>query len=127
MLIQFCQHPRRQGDNYGWTCLDCGEPLAGYGYFAEGSSLCLHRFVGEAGNRYCIYCEAPEEPTPLPFQSEFAEALRQAHPTLADAIVSAISRGIGKAEILKVVRRVNSEPIRTLAESFVEEQFKQGA
>ncbi len=31
-----CSHNHRIGDNYGVTCQDCGEVLAGYGYWGEG-------------------------------------------------------------------------------------------
>lgn len=57
-----CPHHRQQGDNYGITCMDCGEVLAGYGYWAEGSKECIHSFIPSAEDeRYeiCIYCEMP--------------------------------------------------------------------
>lgn len=54
-----CQHLRRIGDNYGETCLDCGEVLAGFGYWAEGSSRCVrHVFMPDgADGEVCIFCE----------------------------------------------------------------------
>lgn len=55
-----CPHHRQQGDNYGVTCMDCGEALEGYGYWAEGSATCHHRFMDEGpDSQYetCMYCE----------------------------------------------------------------------
>lgn len=57
----FCSHNRTQGDNYGVTCLDCGEPIAGYGYWGEGSKTCRHSWVrmdDESTEEICIYCQA---------------------------------------------------------------------
>lgn len=53
-----CEHRRTQGDNYGETCMDCGEVLAGYGYWAEGSKTCIHKFL-PYDEKYdiCSYCE----------------------------------------------------------------------
>ena len=55
-----CEHRRQQGDNYGVTCMDCGETLAGYGYWAEGSKVCKHDWITEAEDsdyEVCMYCE----------------------------------------------------------------------
>jgi len=56
-----CEHNRIQGDNYGDTCMDCGEVLSGYGFWAEGSRTCHHKFMkGYAGDdteEVCMYCE----------------------------------------------------------------------
>lgn len=54
-----CTHPMIQGDNYGETCMVCGEVLSGYGFWAEGSRECHHKFLpsGEEGYEVCIYCE----------------------------------------------------------------------
>ena len=54
-----CGHRNIIGDNYGETCQDCGEVLSGYGYWAEGSWECKHRFlpVGDDNNiTTCVYC-----------------------------------------------------------------------
>lgn len=59
-IENMCQHLRRIGDNYGLTCQDCGEVLEGYGYYAEGSKTCKHRFLPEypkSENKVCVYCE----------------------------------------------------------------------
>lgn len=58
-----CDHKRVLGDNYGMTCQECGEPLAGYGYGGWFGSLlgevkaCIHVFINGA----CLYCEMSEE------------------------------------------------------------------
>lgn len=53
-----CLHLHIIGDNYGTTCADCGEPLAGYGYWAEGSRTCIHQWEpdGEDGE-ICVFCQ----------------------------------------------------------------------
>ncbi len=53
-----CQHNRTVGDNYGVTCMDCGVTLKGYGYWAEGSKVCIHEFL-PYDDKYeiCGYCE----------------------------------------------------------------------
>lgn len=53
-----CPHHSVVGDNYGETCADCGEVLAGYGYFAEGSRVCKHRWLQDGNGFVCLYCEA---------------------------------------------------------------------
>jgi hypothetical protein len=55
-----CQHFNQIGDNYGLTCQDCGEVLEGYGYWGEGSNVCLHHWIEcVEDNKYeqCLYCE----------------------------------------------------------------------
>ena len=69
----FCQHNRTQGDNYGVTCLDCGEAIAGYGFWAEGSKVCIHdwgRMGDESTEEMCMYCQAcrPAAPKAVPHQ-----------------------------------------------------------
>lgn len=56
----FCQHRRTQGDNYGVSCLKCGEATAGYGYWGEGSKTCIHSWVrmdDESTEEICMYCQ----------------------------------------------------------------------
>jgi hypothetical protein len=59
-----CEHRMIQGDNYGETCMECGEVLSGYGFWAEGSRDCHHKFVpsGEDGYEVCPYCETEALP-----------------------------------------------------------------
>lgn len=58
-----CPHVHIIGDNYGMTCQDCGEAVAGYGYGGWfGSRLkpdqdCIHHFI----NEICMYCERSED------------------------------------------------------------------
>jgi len=54
-----CTHPMIQGDNYGTTCMVCGEVLEGYGFWAEGSNSCHHKWIPEPDSKYevCMYCE----------------------------------------------------------------------
>lgn len=62
-----CKHPRIAGDNYGETCLECGEKISGYGYGGwfgvnfDNRLQCIHRFVaagdGEDAGKICIYCQ----------------------------------------------------------------------
>jgi hypothetical protein len=55
-----CQHRIIQGDNYGETCMECGEVLDGYGYWAEGSCECHHKWIPEypeSEYEVCMYCE----------------------------------------------------------------------
>lgn len=55
-----CWHRITQGDNYGITCMECGETLEGYGYWAESSNTCNHHFIPESPeseNEICMYCE----------------------------------------------------------------------
>lgn len=59
-----CSHDSQIGDNYGLSCEDCGEVLAGYGYGGWfGNNIkpgikCKHKFV-DCGDGYkvCLYCE----------------------------------------------------------------------
>lgn len=65
-----CQHSRRQGDNYGVTCMECGETIAGYGFWGEGSKTCIHewgRMDDESKEEMCIYCQVyrPAQPKPV--------------------------------------------------------------
>lgn len=55
-----CPHHRKQGDNYGLTCLDCGSVLEGYGYRAHIRS-CVHAPHFQKGEPigHCQYCERP--------------------------------------------------------------------
>jgi hypothetical protein len=54
-----CLHLHTIGDNYGVTCADCGEPLEGFGYWAEGSRHCVkHLWLQNGANGFvCVYCE----------------------------------------------------------------------
>ena len=53
-----CSHSKRIGDNYGESCLECGAAVSGYGYWAEGSKVCMHRFFNTGdGYEQCIFCE----------------------------------------------------------------------
>ena len=55
-----CPHHNKIGDNYGITCMDCGEALEGYGNWGEGSKECHHKFVRETLESdidVCVYCE----------------------------------------------------------------------
>jgi len=47
------------GDNYGVTCMDCGEHLEGYGHWGEGGSPCRHGswWRNDEGLDVCLYCE----------------------------------------------------------------------
>jgi hypothetical protein len=59
-----CPHNRIQGDNYGETCLDCGEVLNGYGYWAEtGAIVCKHQFlpIGDDKVEMCSFCGEERE------------------------------------------------------------------
>lgn len=53
-----CKHERRNGDNYGVSCYDCGEQLAGYGYWGSFPN-CIHvlRKAEDGNYAYCLYCE----------------------------------------------------------------------
>lgn len=61
-----CQHLRTIGDNYGETCADCGEPLRGFGEWAEGSRECLHGlwYDNRDGTETCGYCETTRTKEP---------------------------------------------------------------
>jgi len=53
-----CQHTCRMGDNYGTTCMTCGEHLQGYGHWGKGGSPCRHgNYYYEEGRKICVYCE----------------------------------------------------------------------
>jgi hypothetical protein len=64
-----CQHLRTIGDNYGVTCQDCGEILAGFGFggwFGERlqpEQACVHRFYVHDGIGICVFCETIERTT----------------------------------------------------------------
>lgn len=63
----FCQHNRTQGDNYGITCSDCGDAIAGYGFWGEGSKTCKHTWVKmseESTEEICMYCQDYRPATP---------------------------------------------------------------
>ncbi|MDT8899515.1 hypothetical protein QYE77_14720 (plasmid) [Thermanaerothrix sp. 4228-RoL] len=51
-----CQHLRTIGDNYGLTCLDCGEVLEGYGYNVQ-THTCRHVFQKYDEGYECMYCQ----------------------------------------------------------------------
>ena len=60
-----CEHTNQLGDNYGITCQDCHEVLAGYGYGGwfgsnlKGQRKCLHVWGKiSAEEEQCMYCEA---------------------------------------------------------------------
>ena len=55
-----CPHHRLIGDNYGTTCMDCGEQIEGYGNWAEGNGTCIHSWIDHPSNdklQVCYYCE----------------------------------------------------------------------
>lgn len=53
-----CKHPIVQADNYGETCVFCGEVLAGFGFLAEGSDHCVsHLWLQDGDSFVCVYCE----------------------------------------------------------------------
>jgi hypothetical protein len=60
-----CNHLRRVGDNYGESCLDCGEQLRGFGYGGwfgariTGNEKCIHLYspMGDGGPEVCVFCE----------------------------------------------------------------------
>jgi hypothetical protein len=56
-----CKHGHVMGDNYGETCMDCGEVVSGYGYWAEGNNgECIHRWVPDPDENddylVCCFC-----------------------------------------------------------------------
>lgn len=60
-----CDHPSRKGDNYGESCLICGERTAGYGYWGSHSD-CLHQFISmgdDSDYEVCLYCERTRKKT----------------------------------------------------------------
>jgi len=67
-----CPHNNRVGDNYGESCLDCGNKLSGYGYGGWfGVNLiehveCIHLWlpVGDT-EEVCCYCEAWRKVEPV--------------------------------------------------------------
>lgn len=61
-----CQHHRKQGDNYGETCLDCGQVISGYGYWGEGgNNQCVHQWLPDGeGAFFCLYCESVSKTNP---------------------------------------------------------------
>lgn len=73
-----CQHLRTQGDNYGVTCLDCNEAIAGYGYWGEGAKSCIHLWTcidDESTEEMCMYCQRcrPAQLKPVPHQWQKGE------------------------------------------------------
>ena len=57
-----CKHNKQIGDNYVITCQDCGQVLEGYGYWAEGTRTCHHRWYKiSEDEEQCMYCEAIRE------------------------------------------------------------------
>jgi hypothetical protein len=58
-----CKHKHRIGDNYGESCVDCGEQLRGYGYGGffginlDTNKKCIHLFSSIGDAEVCIYCE----------------------------------------------------------------------
>lgn len=66
-----CNHNNIVGDNYGQTCADCGQVLAGYGYWGSAGT-CQHQWVRDEDGKgqTCLYCERWEpvsEPEAFPF------------------------------------------------------------
>lgn len=61
-----CEHLNRVGDNYGESCMDCGEIIKGFGYggwfghYLTVKTVCIHQWlpVGDDGEEVCPYCEA---------------------------------------------------------------------
>ncbi len=51
-----CKHLHTVGDNYGWSCLDCGEVLAGYGYWGQ-EEACKHVWEKYDSGYECVYCQ----------------------------------------------------------------------
>jgi hypothetical protein len=56
---KMCNHQTIQGDNYGETCMVCGEVLSGFGFWAEGgNSECVHQWLPyDDKHEICPYCE----------------------------------------------------------------------
>lgn len=58
MRSKDCQHPRRISDNYGTSCMDCGEQIRGYGYWGHFPN-CIHLLLKSEDGTYaiCMFCE----------------------------------------------------------------------
>jgi hypothetical protein len=52
-----CPHDRQQGDNYGRSCMDCKERLAGFGYWGSHQD-CLHEWIPHGDSMVCTFCES---------------------------------------------------------------------
>jgi len=59
-----CNHPSKIGDNYGVTCMDCGQHLEGYGHYGKGGNPCRHgqTWRNDEGLQVCVYCEREVTP-----------------------------------------------------------------
>jgi hypothetical protein len=59
-----CPHNSIFGDNYGMSCADCGEKIAGFGYGGwfgrnlNGNESCIHQWLPvDDTEEVCTYCE----------------------------------------------------------------------
>lgn len=53
-----CLHLHQIGDNYGVTCVNCGEALEGFGYWGTGGKKCIKHLWLDNGDFFvCLYCE----------------------------------------------------------------------
>jgi hypothetical protein len=59
--MEFCEHTKHIGDNYGVDCEDCGETLAGFGYggflgriLKSQRSRCLQALIMASATSLCF-------------------------------------------------------------------------
>lgn len=106
-----CDHPSIQGDNYGQTCMVCGEVLEGWGFWAEGSEACKHSpYWEDIGNglEMCPYCEETR-PIIQPFEGGELQTTEDAKWKGGEKMPHPIDDIVEKAKIMIITRQPEDE------------------
>lgn len=106
-----CTHPVRQKDNYGETCLLCGETLAGYGCQGQAQNHCHHIWNRMEDQEVCQYCEQTRLYNPQ--EKEMAMALiraaRRAAPQMIIFIETWLVAKVNPRDIEALIRKTGSK------------------
>lgn len=105
-----CNHPLRQRDRYGETCLLCGETLAGYGCLGEAQNHCKHIWNRIDALEVCRYCDEERRYDPLEKKVALAliRAARKANPTMLALIETWLVAKVSPRDIEALARSAGS-------------------
>jgi len=105
-----CNHPVRQQDSYGETCLFCGETLAGYGCQGANQNHCFHRWDRMDDLEVCRYCEHTRLHDPAEKEVALAliRAARKANPEMVGLIEAWLVAGVSPRDIRTLAKGAGS-------------------
>ncbi len=96
-----CNHPLRQEDSLGQTCLLCGETLGGYGFGGEGQNHCRHTYDIIDDQEICWYCNAirPYHPQEKKIALAIIQSAHKANSSMLELIETWLVAGLRPDDI----------------------------